>query len=279
MEHNQRIRRFIVLGSARTGSNLLLSLLSAHSAVKTYGELFNLDRLPQDALREALEDPVSYLRRKVYASHPDRITAVGFKMFYYHLTRDYFEKLIDPAGSSSEMQSQFARLRSYIDANYDWTELYQRFHGAWALLASDTTLMVVHLKRRNMLNTLISHKTAFQTNRWMRVKSREPSPATILHLDAAECQRYFETLEAFAERADTLFGAHRKIEVCYEDLAADRQATMNGVFAFLDIPCEAVSTAMAKQIVTPASEVVANYGHLKESFRHTRWNRFFEEQP
>ena len=48
--------RFIILGSARSGSNLLLSLLGAHPSVKTYGELFNLDSLRHSDLLEALDD-------------------------------------------------------------------------------------------------------------------------------------------------------------------------------------------------------------------------------
>jgi LPS sulfotransferase NodH len=277
MRDTQDIRRFMILGSARTGSNFLLSLLSAHPSVKTYGELFNLDSLPQHALQEAMTDPAAYLRRRVYASHPSHIAAVGFKMFYYHLTRDYFEKLINPADATAEMQNKFARLYAYIDSNYDWSELDRRFHDAWTLLAEDPELMVIHLTRRNMLNTLISHKTAFQTNRWMRVKGRGPQQTTILNLDAGECRRYFEKLEAFAQQADALFGTHKKIDVCYEELVADRRAQLEKIFAFLDISVESVSTIMAKQIVVPASEVVANYSQLKESFSQTRWSRFFEE--
>lgn len=279
MSHSQPLARFILLGSARTGSNFLLSLLSAHRSVKTYGELFNLDSLPRDALQEALDDPVSYLRRRIYGPHPDHIAAVGFKMFYYHLTRDYFEKLIDPADAAPGMQSKFARLNSYITANYDWSDLYRRFHDARAMLAADPELSVVHLKRRNMLHTLISHKTAFQTNRWMRVKSRGPETPTVLHLDAGECERYFEKLEILAEGAEALFCTHRRIDLHYEDLVADRQQQLQRIFTFLDVPFEPVSTIMAKQIVAPAHEVVANYGQLKESFRGTRWSGFFEEQP
>src|SRR5579871_4263372 len=88
-DSNTKIQRFMVLGSARTGSNLLLSLLSAHPQVKTYGELFNLDMLPKASLTEVLDDPVAYLRQKVYQDHKSEIEAVGFKMFYDHLTRDY----------------------------------------------------------------------------------------------------------------------------------------------------------------------------------------------
>ena len=266
-------------GIRQNGIQLLLSLLSAHRSVKTYGELFNLDSLPRDALPEALDDPVSYLQRRIYGPHPNHIAAVGFKMFYYHLTPDYFEKLIDSAAAASGMQGKFERLRSYIAANYDWSELYRRFRDARAMLAADPALSVVHLKRRNMLNTLISHKTAFQTNRWMRVKSRDPEPPMILHLDAGECQRYFEKLEDLAEKAEALFLTHRKIDVHYEDLVADRQHQLKRIFTFLDVPFEPVSTIMAKQIVAPAYEVVANYGQLKESFQHTRWSGFFQEHP
>src|SRR5690349_290006 len=85
-------RLFMILGTYRTGSNLLLSLLSAHPAIKTYGELFNLDSLPHEKLLEALADPVAYLQRRIFRAHAPGIAAVGFKMFYDHLTREYFEK-------------------------------------------------------------------------------------------------------------------------------------------------------------------------------------------
>lgn len=276
MNAGQEVRRFMLLGSARTGSNLLLSLLSAHRSIKTYSELFNLNSLPERALDEAIADPLSYLQRRVYAPQPPHIKAVGFKMFYYHLTKDYFEKLIDPADASDQLKTKFDRLYTHIDANYDWSELFGRFRDTWAALVADRELAVIHLKRRNMLNTLISHKTAFQTNHWMQVKGRGPQQTTVLSLDADECRRYFERLETLAGETDALFASHPKIELSYEELANDRQAQLEKVFAFLGLPFEPVSSIMAKQILAPASEVVANYTQLRESFRDTRWSGFFE---
>ena len=265
----------MILASARTGSNLLSSLLSRHPSIKVYGELFNLDTLPKPGLLEALDDPVKYLRNRVYKVHPGEIDAVGFKMFYDHLTKDYFQKPVDSSEASEKLQKKFRQFANFIDANYDWPTLDARFRDAWDFLAADQNLMVIHLKRRNSLNTLVSLKTAFVTSQWWTTSSGGQATTT-LHLDPEECRSYFEKLDTFAERADALFAKHRKIEVVYEDLVEAREETLERILSFLKVAPQPLSTAMQKQIVAPASEVVANYGQLKDCFRHTRWHAFFE---
>jgi hypothetical protein len=79
----------MILGSAGTDSNFLLSLPSSHPAIKTYGELFNLDTLRRDNLTEALDDPVAYFRRRVYKPRGPDISAVGFKMEIAEYGRQY----------------------------------------------------------------------------------------------------------------------------------------------------------------------------------------------
>jgi LPS sulfotransferase NodH len=275
MDRSTQARRFMVLASARTGSNLLLSLLSAHPGIKTYGELFNLDTLRRTDLLEALNDPVLYLGKKVYADHRPEIAAVGFKMFYDHLTDDYFRKLIDPAETSDRLREKFVQFSAFIEANYDWPTLQKRFRDAWDFLGADRRLLIVHLRRRNMLETLVSHKTALMTAQWWSLKN-DGQPKTTLRLDPDECRRYFQKLDAFAADADAAFGRHRKIDVFYEDLVAAPPQVLAQVFAFLGIPDQPVSTIMKKQITAPTSEVVVNYRQLKEWFRDTKWNAFFE---
>jgi LPS sulfotransferase NodH len=265
----------MILASARTGSNLLSSLLSRHSSIKVYGELFNLDALPRPSLLEALEDPVRYLRNRVYKARPGEIAAVGFKMFYDHLTRDYFQKLVNPSEASEQLQDKFRQFASFIDANYDWPTLDARFRDAWDFLVADQSLMVIHLKRRNILNTLVSLKTAFVTTQWWTSTSGGQATTT-LHLDPEECRSYFEKLDTSAEQADALFGKHPKLEVLYEDLVEAREETLERILSFLNVELQPLSTGMQKQIVAPASEIVANYGQLKDCFQHTKWHAFFE---
>jgi LPS sulfotransferase NodH len=275
MDSNSNVQRFMILGSARTGSNFLLSLLSAHPHIKTYGELFNLDSLPQESLLQALEDPVTFLRRRVYKTHGPEITAVGFKMFYDHLTRDYFQKPLDLSEASPQLQEKLTQFSSFMESNYTWEILNGRFLATWEFLRDDLSLAIIHLKRRNLLQTLISLKMAFITRQWWSLKS-SPQTTLTMHLDPEECGRYFQMLDGFAAEADLAFAHHPKIEVMYEDLVAEQQVTLQQIFKFLKVPNEPVTTRMKKQNLVSPRETVANYGQLKDHFRHTRWDVYFE---
>jgi LPS sulfotransferase NodH len=276
-DSTSKVQRFMVLGSARTGSNLLLSLFSAHPHIKTYGELFNLDMLPKSSLLEVLDDPVSFLRRRVYQSHKSEIAAVGFKMFYEHLTRDYFIKLVDASETALQLQERFSQFASFIESNYAWEILDERFRTAWEFLRADQSLAVIHLQRRNMLHTLISLKRAFMTNQWWSLKSG-PQPILRVHFDPEECRRYFEQLSKSVAEADAAFAKHPAINVFYEDLIGQQQDTLQRIFDFLNVPYESVTTrtSMKKQNLASPQETVDNYEQLKSYFRNTRWDVFFE---
>jgi LPS sulfotransferase NodH len=274
MDSNSSIQRFMILGTARTGSNFLLSLLSAHPYIKTYGELFNLDALPKGSLLEALEDPIMFLRRRVYGAQKPEITAVGFKMFYDHLTKDYFQKAIDLSETSLELRRKFTQFFGFVERNYEWGTLHGRFRATWAFIRGDRSLAVIHLKRWNTLHTLISLKRAFITRQWWSLKSYSEAARTI-HLDPDECCRYFNLQETYAAEADMAFADHPKIDVIYEELAERQQPTLQRIFTFLGVPYALVTTRMRKQNLAPPWQAVDNYEQLKSYFQHTKWSAFF----
>lgn len=265
----------MVLGSARTGSNLLLSLLSSHPHIKTYGELFNLDMLPETSLLEVLDDPATFLRRRVYQDHKLEITAVGFKMFYEHLTRDYFIKLVDLSDAAPQLREKYTRFSNFIESNYAWETLDERFQTTWEFLRADQSLAVIHLQRRNILHTLISLKQAYMTSQWWSLKNGLQTTPPV-YLDPEECCRYFEKLSDSAAEADAAFAEHPKINVVYEDLIEKQQETLQRIFAFLKVPSESVTTRMKKQNLASPRETIDNYKQLKSYFRNTRWDVFFE---
>jgi LPS sulfotransferase NodH len=269
------VRRFMILSSARTGSNLLLSLLSAHPQVKAYGELFNLGALPREDLVQALDDPVAYLRQKIDRPHRHDVMAVGFKMFYEHLTEDYFRKLVDTSDAAEELRAQFQRLADFIETNYEWSTLEARFRAAWEFLIADRSLAVIHLTRQNMLDSLVSLKTAFITRQWWTLKSDGGTRPTV-HLDPTECRKYFQKLDGFADEADKAFQDHPKLAVSYEHLVENRQEAVAEIFRFLNVPYQDVATRMKKQRLVPVSESIANYSQLKDAFRETKWCTFFK---
>ncbi|MBW8683057.1 Stf0 family sulfotransferase [Chitinophaga rhizophila] len=268
------IQRFIILGTARTGSNLLISLLSGHQEIRVLGELFNLDTIPPDALPQALDTPVTYMEQQLFRNLSDSKKAVGFKIFYDHFTPDYFKKPVDPQEADEQLRKRFQNIEQYISTHYTAEELETRFSQLWEHLVADKQLKVIHLKRNNKLDTLVSLKTAFVTNQWMAYKAGH-TMTTKLELGEEECAQYFNRLEAYEKQYAQMFAAHDILELSYEDLATEQDAVLQRVCQFLDISPGKASTILKKQVTAPIRDVVQNYRALATAFRDTRWAHYF----
>ena len=267
--------RFVVMGTARTGSNLLQTLLNSHPGIRMYGELFNLDNLSKENLREALADPVAYLKKRLLPGNEKENRAIGFKMFYDHLTADYFKKLIGRDVADENLKKRFSELEQYITTYHSMPALVEKFQAAWNYLAGDKELKVIHLTRPNKLKTLVSLKTAYLTNQWMRLKPEAPA-AVVFQLDYEECYTYFNTVDRYEKACNALFGEHETLDLTYDDLVKDKQRAANQVFDFLGLAHTPVNTILKKQVVCEPEEVVGNYAELKKAFMDSPWYTFFE---
>jgi LPS sulfotransferase NodH len=151
--------------------------------------------------------------------------------------------------------------------------LRARFSRLWQALVDDRELAIIHLRRRNMLETLVSITTAFKTNRWW---SHSGMPTlTMVHLDPEQCLACFQKLDALAADADQMFSGHRKLDLFYEDLVRRRDDTLTRVSAFLDVAIHPASTRLNKLVNVPASSSIENYAELKEFFQGSIWTEFF----
>lgn len=66
-------QKFVVITRSRTGSNLFISLLNAHSQIRAYGEKFNVLR----------DRTTKEIYNSIFPSKSFK-KAIGFKIFYYH---------------------------------------------------------------------------------------------------------------------------------------------------------------------------------------------------
>jgi LPS sulfotransferase NodH len=241
--------RFIVLGRSRTGSNFLRGLLGSHPGVVVYGEILKNDQSVEwgadgmDAGGRALEllreDTSRFLDEVVFRKYPLEIGAVGFKLFYYHAR----ENLARPA---------------------------------WDYLKTHTEIRVLHIKRRNMLCTHLSRRRAELTDSWTNVNgAREKEEA--LALSYQDCLADFERTSAWETEFDAFFGAHPKIDVIYEDLAADPPGQLDRIQQFLRLSKHPLQPGTYKQSSLPLPKAISNYAELKERFQGTRWESFFDE--
>lgn len=242
-------RRFLILGRSRVGSNFLRGLLNSHSQIVVFGELFQNKeeigwampgyRQSRGLMALFREEPVRFLQDKVFHPFPQEVAAVGFKLFYYH-ARDVV-----------------------------WQPL-------WDYLQAQTGIKVIHLRRENILKTHLSKQQAEMTDVWVNTGgAQEKRPGLTLSYEG--CLEAFANTRRWEREAEAFFANHDKIDVVYEQLAADYQSEMARIQAFLGVLPEPPAPQTFKQPSRPLSEAILNYGELKAQFAGTEWASFFVE--
>jgi len=238
--------RFVCIGYARTGSTLLMRSLNNHSRVVAYGEIVkNVDRYPAHyhefengaALFE--RDPARFLQTMVFRRYSPRVSAVGFKIFYHHAPRD----------------TAWGR-------------------SVWDYLLEQPDLRVLHLKRRNILKTILSEKQAGETEEWIKYSADDAPP---VHIECAEAEAFFGRMAAWEREYDDLFADHFRHEVIYEQLTRDLPGELRGIQEFLGVSYEPVNPGTEKRPARSLSAQIANYAELKDYFQSTPAAAFFTE--
>ena len=244
-----RYRKFVIVGTARTGSTLLVDLLRSHSQVRVFGELFrSTEEIGWDVKPFASfqspeivslyrEDPVAFLQSHVFRRWPRACKAVGFKLFYYH-----------------------ARTSEHA--------------AVWDYLAADPNLCVLHLRRRNLLAQYYSLCLAHQTNSWTK-SATKGAPAPII-LNAQACGEHFGWVRALEEDCAAFFARNTVHDIWYEDLVAAQETTMGDIQHALGLERERVTARVERQRTNPLHLAIANYEDLKRDLADTPWSMFFE---
>jgi len=219
----------VIISRARTGSNLLVSLLNSHPQIDARGELM------QELRGASVEERLGH----IYGRKPRRIAAVGFKVFYYHPLDD-------------------------------------RDAPVWDRLRDIEDLHVLHLRRQNVLRTLTSRKLAGSTNVWLdRGSSDAVSEKPMVQFSAEELERAFEQNQAWEAACDQEFRRSPMFQLTYEALASE-PAVLDEVAAFLGVVPHPMRTSLHQQNPEHLSSLIANFDHLRHTFRNTRWARFFD---
>jgi LPS sulfotransferase NodH len=214
----------------------------------TFGELFrNYDRVDwaypgyqqTDRMMEQMQgDPVAFMEQSIFRPFPGDIRAVGFKIFYYHARGNGWERV-------------------------------------WDHLQTQTTLRVLHIKRRNLLKTHLSRRRAAQTDVWTDTSGSSQSIEPIT-LDYDECLADFRQTRAWEEEYDARLADHPRIEIIYEDLAGDYETEMRRIQDFLGVPYRRLEPNTYRQSNEPLHQAIANYDELRARFSGTPWEAFFE---
>ena len=251
MVGTSRYRKFVIVGTARTGSTLLVDFMKSHADVRVFGELFRSPEMigwdvkpfttfqSADVLSLYRTDPVVFLEDQVFCRWPRTTRAVGFKLFYYH-----------------------ARTPGHS--------------AVWDYLAADTDICVLHLKRRNLLAQYYSLRLAHQSDAWTKSAMTTVEPAPMI-LDSQDCQDHFGWVRALEEDCAAFFARHGVHDIWYEDLVADQGRSIGAIQDFLGLERRSVKPTIRRQRNTPLRLAIANYDDLRHELAGTPWAIFFDD--
>ncbi|MDZ7752522.1 MAG: sulfotransferase [Gammaproteobacteria bacterium] len=246
--------RFIILSRSRSGTNFLRGLLNSHPAIRCFSEVFGapdsvkwgMDDLPDHVshhTRQMKNRPDRFVETKVYGPVPSRIQAVGFKIFYYH---------------AAEAPTQHI---------WDW-------------LHHHSEIKVIHMMRRNLLDTAISLRLAQASGSW-KVSKASPNTGSdragpLVSIDPDWCQEVFEQTTIWQKSAEKWFCDHDILNLYYEDLREDPNREIKRCLDFLHLPQAKLDPNTIRQSKKNRADKVANFQRLKEHFSGTTWRHFFD---
>ncbi len=263
--------RFLILSDARTGSNMLVQALNSSPYITCFREPFNrpagfidfnVDGYDRDSAedRELRDrDCAAFLRERIFCRHPAQVRAVGFKVAYSH---------------------------------------FFGFQDLEHLLAADSEIRVLHLRRRNLLRSLVSLKIANATGAWLDDRGREhrragivraarqalraavrlrtllpprspapTAPPARVRVSADELFRFIVRVNQTAARFDDLFRSHPSLTLTYEDMVERRDELFGQVQAFLGVDALPLTVTLRRQNPQPLRELIENYDDLHEAYR------------
>jgi LPS sulfotransferase NodH len=246
---------FLVAGAERTGSNLLVEMLSSHRRVQACGELFNTEQIEQgkldcelptgvdrdEILSLRLRSPAACHQRLHEAAAAHGVAACGFKLLYYHGLAE--NRIVE-------------HLRALTD------------------------LRIVHLVREDAVARWISQMRAMRSGSWWSAEASGQKPrAEAIELQPAETLLGLEFNQQMVERFRATFRTTPILELSYEKLTADFESSVHRVQLFLGLPAERLTGLSQKTGERDPRRSVSNWPALVEAFADTRWRGLFQEIP
>lgn len=229
---HRNYKRFAVIGHSRTGSNYLFVGLSTSNCVRMYHEVFAKRN------REVAGREFDLIFPMIFRKESRNIKAVGFKLFYEHLTNDEWEKFLSHTYLRIIHLTRGNRLRTIVSLDIAFKT------DQWSLSPIDKD------------NQLIEKRILLDTSKL---------------IDRLEQIQYYE---AFIRDR---FKDMRILEVVYERLTTELGETFQYIGEYLGIDDIDISMiSLAKQNPESLEELVVNYDEVYELLKNTRYAPYLD---
>jgi len=224
---HRNYKKFAVIGHSRTGSNYLFVGLNSSNCVKMYHEVFAKRH------RKIKGKEFDLIFPMLFQKQSRNIKAVGFKIFYEHLTIDEWEKFFSHEYIRAIHLTRENRLRTIVSLDIAFKT------DQWSVSANDKDKQLI--KRRISINTSDL-------------------------IDRLEQIQYYETFigDRFKDRYI--------LEVEYEKLTTKTRETFQYIGEYLGIDdIDLSKITLTKQNPESLEQLIANYDEVYELLKNTRY--------
>jgi len=272
--------KFVLLHHPRSGSTLMTSALMQHPSIRMFGEVFSDDK--EDRITAFLTfDEMFGFQEK--ALPEDALKAQGTRRsvkLARTVIKDYYKDSIDGAAFLQEKVFQKPLQEGYLAAGfrifYDHARSDTNVSRVWDYLLEDKEVHVIHLRRRNLLETYLSFHLASLTEKWVVRVWETQSTQPQVTLDPHACQTFFEETISYQERLLQAFADHPLLELEYKrDMHLQFHDTMRKIQSFFQVPYQPLQAVLQKKSHVTPQEQISNYEELKACFHATPYKEFF----
>lgn len=247
-----KARPCLILGTERTGTNMLSEMLCRQPGVTFVGELFNPRFIKErhvpwmsgsDTDQAMLlwlraHDPVALHARLLADADRALCSLAGLKLLYVHLMFD--DRVL-------------------------------------RLLATNPHMPVLHMRRKDHLARWVSFRRATETDSWFSRKSDVPRrKAHPVELEPLATLNYLSLSEKLEARFASVVDDHPVLDIDYTEFVADMAGGLQRICRHLGFEAELVEASSRKTGSHDVRRDITNYEQLYQAFSGTRWESVFQ---
>lgn len=246
------MKRFVIVGLARTGTTMVVQMLDSHPRIACYGEILNPDRVVDG-------------ERLVTPAILERLFRIGVELTWPG----------DKQGRA-DIRMNVSRHGGDVDAaGFKILERQWRDDDATRYLVGERDIHVISVRRRNLLGTLVSLLNAGKRGIYNSTRASDAVTEPI-RISLDQLAQLTQRERAWEERTRAAFAGHPWFEIAYEDLVADTPQAGRSLQAFLGVEPHSLTVDVIK-LGLPLPLAIENFQELAVQARGSEYERFFED--
>ena len=244
-------RKFVLFSHGRAGTTFLMNNLSAHPQVRNCMEPFH--NTPANRAKagggtwQTGSSSKAFAYGRIFRPHAASAAAVGFKLFYFHCRQD-------PVSAD-----------------------------LWDALLQDTSVHLIFLNRRNLLNKHLSDLRAQASGVWhpndAAYLSTDYKQVTELSVDTRKLMPVMSNLYCGYHITRERFRHHPSRHYFFEDLEQNSTEILQEVYGFLGLEPRSIASPFRSGTLSRQTTRILNEAEVRDQMTASIFSEYIETCP